>query len=49
MTFYEIINIDFIDGYIAAVMDKMKITEIYSFDKKQISRINLMRQLLKQD
>ena len=38
-TFYEIINIDFTDGYIAAVMDRMKITNIYSFDKKHISRI----------
>jgi uncharacterized protein len=36
---YEHRNIDFIDGYIAAVMEKQGITEIYSFDKKHISRI----------
>ena len=32
-------NIDFIDGYIAAVMEHNGLTEIYSFDKKHISRI----------
>ena len=42
-TFYEIINIDFTDGYIAAVMDRMKITNIYSFDKKHISRIRELK------
>lgn len=36
---YELRNIDFIDGYIAAVMEKQGITELYSFDKKHISRI----------
>lgn len=36
---YELRNIDFIDGYIAAVMEKQRITELYSFDKKHISRI----------
>ncbi len=36
---YESRNIDFIDGYIAAVMEKMGITELYSFDRKHISRI----------
>ena len=36
---YESINIDFIDGYIAAVMEKQGITELYSFDRKHISRI----------
>ena len=44
-TFYEIINIDFIDGYIAAVMDRMKITDIYSFDKKDISRIRELKRI----
>jgi predicted nucleic acid-binding protein len=32
-------HIDFIDGYIAAVMEKQGITELYSFDRKHISRI----------
>jgi predicted nucleic-acid-binding protein len=36
---YETKNIDFIDGYIAAVMEKQRITDIYSFDRKHISRI----------
>jgi len=36
---YESNNIDFIDGYIAAVMEKQGIQELYSFDRKQISRI----------
>lgn len=36
---YESANIDFIDGYIAAVMEKQGITELYSFDLKHISRI----------
>ena len=36
---YQQKNIDFIDGYIAAVMDQHGITELYSFDRKHISRI----------
>jgi predicted nucleic acid-binding protein len=32
-------NIDFIDGYIAAVMEHKNITEIYSYDKKHLARI----------
>ena len=36
---YQSQNIDFIDGYIAAVMEKRKITDIYSFDKKHLGRI----------
>lgn len=36
---YETANIDFIDGYIAAVMEKQGITELYSFDRKHISRL----------
>ncbi len=36
---YESKNIDFIDGYIAAVMEKQGIREFYSFDRKHISRI----------
>jgi len=32
-------NVDFIDAYIAAVMRKHKITHIYSFNKKHLSRI----------
>ena len=36
---YELRNVDFIDGYIAAVMEKQGISELYSFDKKHVSRI----------
>lgn len=37
---YETIHIDFIDGYIAAVMEQRGITGLYSFDRKHIARIN---------
>jgi predicted nucleic-acid-binding protein len=36
---YESENIDFIDGYIAAIMERHGISELYSFDRKHISRI----------
>jgi predicted nucleic-acid-binding protein len=36
---YEGEGVDFIDGYIAAVMEKNGIEEIYSFDRKHISRL----------
>ena len=42
LEYYEGQNIDFIDGYIAAVMEKQGITELYSFDKKHISRLKLI-------
>lgn len=32
-------NIDFIDGYIVAVMDRHKVSEIFSYDKKHLTRI----------
>jgi predicted nucleic-acid-binding protein len=42
LEYYEKQNIDFIDGYIAAVMEKQGITDLYSFDKKHISRLKLI-------
>lgn len=39
LDFYQSHHIDFIDGYIAAVMEKRRITDIYSFDKKHLGRI----------
>jgi predicted nucleic acid-binding protein len=36
---YEGQGIDFIDGYIAAVMEKNGINDLYSFDRKHISRL----------
>jgi predicted nucleic acid-binding protein len=32
-------NIDFIDGYIVAVMEHHKVNEIFSYDKKHLTRI----------
>ncbi|MEW6486626.1 MAG: type II toxin-antitoxin system VapC family toxin [Thermodesulfobacteriota bacterium] len=40
---YETLNIDFVDGYIAAVMEKQGIDELYSFDKKHASRLKGVR------
>ncbi len=37
--YYLLYNIDFIDGYIAAVMEKKKIDTIFSYDKKHLSRV----------
>jgi len=37
---YTVSNIDFIDGYIVALMEKVKISGIYSFDKKHLSRFS---------
>lgn len=40
VTHYVAKNIDFVDGYIAALMAREKITEIFSYDKKHLARIN---------
>lgn len=32
-------NIDFIDGYIVAVMERYHVSEIFSYDKKHLTRI----------
>jgi len=37
--YYQQHNIDFIDAYIVALMDKLNITGIYSFDKKHLDRL----------
>lgn len=37
---YETAKIDFVDGYIAAVMERRGIREIFSFDKKHLSRLS---------
>ncbi|HPN10278.1 MAG TPA: type II toxin-antitoxin system VapC family toxin [Syntrophales bacterium] len=36
---YKDQNVDFVDGHIAALAEKLNISEIYSFDKKHISRL----------
>ncbi|MHB8810930.1 MAG: PIN domain-containing protein [Desulfobulbaceae bacterium] len=40
LEYYIFDNIDFIDGYIAALMRKKGIAEIFSYDKKHLSRLN---------
>jgi len=40
LEFYVLHNIDFIDGYIAAIMEKRKVTDIFSFDRKHMGRIS---------
>ena len=42
---YQDLNIDFIDAYIAALMDSLNISEIYSFDKKHISRVKKIKRI----
>jgi len=39
LVMYELQNIDFVDAYIAALMEKQGITDIYSFDRKHLSRV----------
>jgi predicted nucleic-acid-binding protein len=36
---YELQNIDFVDAYIAALMEKQGIKDIYSYDRKHQSRV----------
>ncbi len=36
-------NIDFIDGYIVAVMERHNVSEIFSYDKKHMSRITAIQ------
>jgi predicted nucleic acid-binding protein len=38
-------NIDFIDGYIAAVMERHKVSEIFSYDIKHLARIKTIQRL----
>jgi predicted nucleic acid-binding protein len=43
--YYLYRNIDFIDAYIVALMEKLKISDIYSFDKKHLARINTINRI----
>ena len=43
LVMYELQNIDFVDAYIAAVMEKQGITDIYSYDKKHLSRVTTIQ------
>jgi uncharacterized protein len=42
---YEGQNIDIVDGYIAALMEKLNITDVYSFDRKHLSRIDSLKRI----
>jgi predicted nucleic-acid-binding protein len=42
---YEGNNIDIVDGYIAALMEKLNITDIYSFDRKHLSRLKRLKRI----
>ncbi|MDO8722140.1 MAG: type II toxin-antitoxin system VapC family toxin [Syntrophales bacterium] len=42
---YEGKNIDIVDGYIAALMEKLNITDVYSFDRKHLSRIDRLKRI----
>lgn len=39
LALYEYKNIDFVDAYIAALMQKRGISDIYSYDRKHLSRV----------
>lgn len=36
---YELKNIDYVDAYIAVLMEKQGISDIYSYDRKHLARI----------
>jgi len=39
LVMYELQNLDFVDAYIAALMEKQGIKDIYSYDRKHLSRV----------
>lgn len=39
LVMYEFHNIDFVDSYIAALMEKQGILDIYSYDRKHLARL----------
>jgi predicted nucleic-acid-binding protein len=42
LVMYELQNIDFVDAYIAALMEKQGIEDIYSYDRKHLSRVKII-------
>jgi predicted nucleic acid-binding protein len=42
---YEGNNIDIVDGYIAALMNKLNIANVYSFDRKHLSRLKSLKRI----
>jgi uncharacterized protein len=45
LSYYSLKNIDFVDAYIVALMEKHKIAGIYSFDKKHLDRIKNIKRM----
>lgn len=45
LQYYALKNIDFVDAYIVALMQKHKIEGIYSFNKKHLKRITDIKRL----
>jgi predicted nucleic acid-binding protein len=42
---YQDQNVDFVDAHIVALAEKLNISEIYSFDKKHLSRIENIKRI----
>ncbi|MCX5818645.1 MAG: type II toxin-antitoxin system VapC family toxin [Deltaproteobacteria bacterium] len=42
---YEGKSVDIVDGYIAALMEKLNITDVYSFDRKHLSRLKSLKRI----
>ncbi len=43
---YENMNVDIVDAYIAALMKKLNITDVFSFDRKHLSRISDLNRIV---
>jgi predicted nucleic-acid-binding protein len=42
---YEVKNVDIVDGYIAALKEKLNITDVYSFDRTHLSRLKSLKRI----
>jgi len=42
---YESKNVDIVDGYIAALMEKLNLTDVYSFNRKHLSRLDNLKRI----
>jgi len=45
LVMYELQNIDFVDAYVAALMEKQGIKDIYSHDRKHLSRVKTINRI----
>jgi predicted nucleic acid-binding protein len=45
LNYYATHYIDFIDAYIAVLMEHMNITDVYSFDRKHLPRLSNIKRL----